>query len=179
MSTAIKTETLRALPLFANLTEAECSQLASVAESLEFQTGETVLSQGQTSQNLWVLLDGTCEVFRVTPEKAREEEIVLAELPARSVFGEMSFFHAAPHSASVRAKSRVRLLRFDRAKFDGLLAEGSPSAYKLAVNVVSTLAERVRRMDDWVVELMTRAGKKNEPEWIQLRSKLFGSLDSV
>lgn len=175
MAKVIHGEILRGLPLFANLSEAECNQLATVAEEHEFPTGETVLSQGKTSQNLWVLLDGTCEVFRVTPD----EEIVLAELPALSVFGEMSFFHAAPHSASVRAKTRVRLLRFERTKFDGLLAEGSPSAYKLAVNVVSTLAERVRKMDDWVVELMTRAGKKNEPEWIQLRSKLFGSLDSM
>jgi CRP-like cAMP-binding protein len=92
----------------------------------------------------------------------------------------MSFFSPAPHSASVVAKTPVRLLSITRQDYDKLLAAGSLAAYKLAYNVVQSLAHRLRRMDDWVAELSTSEksnGKAEEvvPEWHEFRKKLFES----
>jgi CRP/FNR family transcriptional regulator, cyclic AMP receptor protein len=174
-------ETLRQIPLCSGFTDHECDQLAGAALLMKFQTGEVVLRQGKSSQNLWVLLEGECQVIRqLVDHRQREEEVVLAELPAGSTFGEMSFFHAAPHSASVRAKTPVKLLRLERSRYDALLASGSQAAMKLAVNTVTLLAERLRKMDDWVVALLTRTGEqRNQPEWTQLREKMFRGWDNV
>jgi len=174
-------EAMRGVPLFAQFTDLECDQIAGAASRMKFQSGEVVLRQGKSSQNLWVLLEGSCQVFRqMVDNRQHEEEVVLAELPQGSTFGEMSFFHAAPHSASVRAKTPVQVLRLEKGRYDALLASGSKAAMKLAVNTVTMMAERLRKMDDWVVDLLMRTGEqRNQPEWMQLRDKMFRGWDNV
>ena len=79
--------------------------------------------------------------------------MVLAELEPYSLFGEMSFFSPAPHSANVVAKTPVKLLSIARSDYDDLIRDGVSAAYKLAYNVVESVADRLRRMDEWIAEL--------------------------
>jgi CRP-like cAMP-binding protein len=171
---AVISENLRRIPLFEGFTSEEFDRLEKAAKVSTLAPGDLVLRQGERSQDLWVVLEGTCEVIFENPAAAAQEPVVLATLEAMSHFGEMSFFHDAPHSASVRAKTSVRLLRLPRAKFDELLRTHSTIAAKLSVNVVRSLAERMRRMDQWVVELKTARGQAQDvAEWAELREKLF------
>ena len=167
-------ECLEQIPLFGALSKSECTQLMEISTSRTFQPGENVLEQGRQSQELWVLLEGKCEVFK-SPEGGRPG-FTLATLEPFSSFGEMSFFHSAPHSASVRAATRVKLLCIRRERFDELTSREPAVAYKLAVNTVGSLAERMRRMDQWVGELLSKGIADQRPsEWSQLRDKLFES----
>jgi CRP/FNR family transcriptional regulator, cyclic AMP receptor protein len=163
------------VPAFQQLDDDECQQLLAIAQQRAFAPGEQVIEQGKRSQKLWILLEGKCEVIR---HSEHDGPLVLAQLEPRSVFGEMSFFSPAPHSASVVAKTQVRLLSIRRMDYDELLASGNLAAYKVAYNVVQSLAHRLRRMDDWVAELT--AGDKSDgqveekvPEWHEFRKKLF------
>jgi CRP-like cAMP-binding protein len=107
------------------------------------------------------------------------EQLALAVLEPYSIFGEMSFFHKAPHSASVRAQTSVELLCIARGDYDDLIREGAWGAYKLAFNAVASLAERLRRMDEWVAELAgepARAISSTEgrsSEWADFRDRMF------
>lgn len=168
-------EILQQIPLLKGLTESECRQLMEVAATVEYQPGEIVLHQGQRGQRLWILLEGKCEVFvPATNGNASRQLVVLATLDAFSNFGEMSFFDGAPHSASVRAQTPVRLWRIDREPFDLLLNKQSPAAQKLVLNTVDSLAGRLRRMDEWVADLVARNQiDKTVPEWKKLREQLF------
>lgn len=160
------------IPLFRGLSSAELEQIARIAETVSFEAGEVIVHQGRQVQRLWVLLAGQCEVILDVP--TRRKPVHLAQLEPFACFGEMSFFHAAPHSASVRAKTAVRLLRVEREAFDALLDGGSPVAYKIALNTIHNLAERLRRMDDWVAELVNRdCAEKRVDELSMLREKLF------
>ena len=98
-------EILGQIPLFESLTDQELRQIAAITTTAEFRPGDYVVRQGQTSQDLWVLLRGACEVVdeRAHGEK-NGEPIMLAVLEPFDSFGEMSFFSPAPHSASVRAR---------------------------------------------------------------------------
>ena len=82
---------------------------------------------------------------------------MLATLEPYNNFGEMSFFHPAPHSASVRAQTQVKLLYIERSKYDQLLTEEPACCSKLAMNTVASLADRLRRMDEWVDELLSKS----------------------
>lgn len=163
------------VPAFHQLNDDECSQLLAIARQRAFAPGEQVIVQGKRSQQLWILLEGKCEVVR---HDDHDGSLVLAQLEPRSVFGEMSFFSPAPHSASVVAKTQVRLLSIGRMEYDELLASGNLAAYKVAYNVVQSLAHRLRRMDDWVADLTAEdkpdcQENKKLPEWHQFRKKLF------
>jgi CRP-like cAMP-binding protein len=175
---------LRHIPLLSNLNETEYRQLAEITHLVEFRPGETVLRYGETTQDLWLILEGTCEVYK---PGINGDPLVLAVLEPHSILGEMSFFHKAPHSASVRAKSPLKLLRISRCDYDELIQDGAPVAFKLAYNVVATLAERLRRMDQWVEDLVKSRSRSEtastsvsaleaeEPasEWNDFRTKLF------
>jgi CRP-like cAMP-binding protein len=186
----VSSDLLQKIPLFAGMNETESRQLAEIAAIAEFKPGDLVMVEGQNSQNLWVVLEGQAEVVKTLPPENGEqaEELVLAALDRHQVFGEMSFFHLAPHSASVRAKTPLKLLQIDRGDYEELIQDGAWGAYKLAFNVVATMAERLRRMGDWVAELQ-RASQDSAPtavgppeavkshnrvsEWNSFRTKLF------
>lgn len=170
---------LQKIPIFHSLNETERRQLVEITSQKEFKVGEFVLRQGKTCQNLWIVLDGKCEVIR-QPEngQANGEGTVLAQLEPYSNFGEMSFFHPAPHSADVRAVTPLTLLRIERADYQELVQEGASAAYKLACNAIDCLAERLRHMDDWVAQLLHDAAGSSKTglpvsEWSSFRDKLF------
>jgi CRP-like cAMP-binding protein len=170
----ISTEIFKKIPIFRGFSPAEWQRLLEVAEVGQFAPGEVILTQGQRSQRLCVLLEGSCEVYHTLAGENASEPTTLATLEPFANFGEMSFFHPAPHSASVRAKTAVKLLVMERTNYDELCKEQASAACKLAMNTVESLAERLRRMDDWVDELVRR-GQANQriPEWNRLRATLF------
>lgn len=180
MSASFGMQVLRSIPLFHGLNETECRQIAEVIQMHSFAAGDFVIRQDENSRNLWVMLDGTCEVAkRLSPTDADSEAILLATLEPYQHFGEMSFFRPAPHSADVRAKTSVKVLRISHVDYQDLIAEGVWAAYKLAYNVVQGLAERMRRMDDWVTDLMYRQKEAaSQPEWSEFREKLFSGWNT-
>ena len=66
-------------------------------------------------------------------------------------------------------------MRIDRADFDRLIDQGCAAAFHLALNSVEELADRLRRMDDWVTELVCNMndGQQTQHEWTRFRDKLF------
>ncbi len=165
-------ETLRKVPLFENLNDEELRHVTEAAALATYSPGELVLCQGKRSQNLWIVLEGVCEVIK-QPD-GETGELVLATLEAFDNFGEMSFFNSAPHSAGVRAKTHIKLLRISREAYDELIQNGRWAAYKLAYNSVESLAIRLRRMDEWVARLTRDAAQSSRvQEWSSFRDKLF------
>ncbi|MBL8828552.1 MAG: cyclic nucleotide-binding domain-containing protein [Planctomycetaceae bacterium] len=162
------------VPLFAGLSPDQCRQVLKIADECEFHGGEVIVHQGRELQLLWILLEGEVEVVKTFDGKGLDgtSGLVLATLGQYANFGEMSFFHKAPHSANVRAKTAVRLLRIERERFDVELKGHSQAAYQIAANTVSSLAERMRRMDSWVADLLHKQPRKVD-EFNQLRESLF------
>ena len=177
MTAGYSYDTLRRVPLFQKLNESEVHQIADVLRLRTFAPGEYVIRQGDQSRDLWIVLEGECEVVRrLKPNEQdnHQESLTLARLVPLAHFGEMSFFHPAPHSADVRAVSPLQLLQITHADYADMIQEGINAAFKLAYNVVTQLAERLRRMDEWVAELANNpAAAANVPEWSRFRNKVF------
>ena len=173
----ISAEILNQIPIFRGLDETECRALAAIAVPEVYHPREYILHEGHTSQHLWIVMAGSCEVLRQwrSGDGTEQRTIQLAVLEPHSNFGEMSFFHPAPHSASVRAINPLELLSISRQRFDELMSQGSPAACKMAYNAVSSLAERIRQLDEWIIDRARRdaSGRKVE-EWEDFRAKMFG-----
>jgi CRP-like cAMP-binding protein len=181
MAAELVSETLlRDIPLFRNLNSTERRQLAEIIQVQQAAPGTVIIRQGEMSRHLWVVAEGKCEVIKHVDVagangKPANEAVVLAVFEPFSQFGEMSFFHPAPHSADVRAKNEVKLLRISYGDYKDMIDEGIWAAYKLAHNAVDSLAQRLRRMDDWIAELMAHQPSGDGPssEWSAFREKLF------
>jgi CRP-like cAMP-binding protein len=170
-------DNLGKIPIFHGFTADEYQHLAKIVQSKDYVAGELVLRQGQTSRNVWVMLEGRCEVVKSTGD-GPHESLVLAMLEPYSHFGEMSFFNPAPHSANVRAQSDVKLLCLAHADYQKLLERGDSVASKFSANVAHSLSDRLRRMDEWVVELShPHSPNEKVPEWSSFRDRLFNRWD--
>jgi CRP-like cAMP-binding protein len=173
--TALIGDRAPAIPLLRNLSADESRQLLEIAHNATYQPGDIVLAEDEVSRNLWIVLEGTCEVVKQSDQTGRM--VVMAELEPYAHFGEMSFFHPAPHSASVRAKTVVKLLRLGREEFDRLIDGQCAAAYKLAFNTIGGLAERLRRATDRLADLASAAKPaspaKPASEWSSFRDKML------
>ena len=140
----------------------------------DFPADSLILEEGRAHQSLWVLVTGRCEVVKCGQAGQKNQ---LAVLESGSVFGEMSFFEAVPHSATVHTLTDVTTMRLSRESFDNLRSENVDAADKIACNLVRILSSRLRRMDEWTCELVQEnCNETQHKEWQEFRAKLYSSL---
>jgi CRP/FNR family transcriptional regulator, cyclic AMP receptor protein len=167
----MKPDAFSCLSIFKDLTDAERAEIMALAEPVEVAKGEQIITQGKQVPNLWFIVEGKCQVTRRTESGC---QLNLTELEAYTHFGEMSFFHDAPHSADVIALTDMKLLRLSRTAFNKLCASGSPVALKLTLNCIQQLANRLRSTDQWITELVCKENHQPTPsEWTNFRELIF------
>ena len=169
---------LAKIPAFRGLTPDELDQLRGIVRSSTFQPGDRILVQGKQKQYLWFVVEGKCRVMRDTKRDGPE---VLAELEPYSLFGEMSFFSPAPHSANVVAETSLTVVSISRADYDDLIRDGVVAAYKLAYNILESVAQKLRRMDRRIADLVAEQDDSAEgdherlTDWRKFRENLLDS----
>ena len=158
-------------PLFRGMSAAEREELFGMMEVETFGPGETIQAEGESLQTLWILLKGQCRIIKRTKSG---EEWDLSRLDSSGVFGEMSFFNPAPHSATVRTVTEVDLACLKRDKYDVLMRVGSSATQKLTLNTISVLIDRIRKMDDWIADRFAQnAASQHHEEWKEFQAKLY------
>jgi CRP-like cAMP-binding protein len=123
---------LRDVPLFRGLSGEELYPVAEIATVEAVEPGATVVSQGEASDDLYVVAEGEVAVIKDGQQ--------IAELHAGKAFGELGVLDGAPRAATIRASKATRLLRIPRVELEGLLDE-SP---ELAKGIIRTLLGYVR-----------------------------------
>ncbi len=123
---------LRDVPLFQGLSGEELYPVAEIATVESVEPGATVVSQGDASDDLYVVAEGEVAVIK--------DGETIGEMGAGKAFGELGVLDGAPRAATIRAKVACRLLRIPRVELEGLLDE-SP---ELAKGIIRTLLGYVR-----------------------------------
>jgi CRP-like cAMP-binding protein len=114
---------LRALPLFADLDDAQLDRLAAATTEFEAPAGQALIERGRPGSGMFVLEEGQAIVE--APEGTRE-------LGPGDVFGERALLgEDIERTARVRAKTDVRCLAIARPELERLLAEDPRVASRL------------------------------------------------
>jgi CRP/FNR family cyclic AMP-dependent transcriptional regulator len=174
MVTSISPEQLSRIPLFADLTKTESEELMKSFEELAFAAGDVVIRTGDLHPALYVVLIGAVDIVLDVPGG---EDTLVATVEPQGVFGEISFFHPAPHSATVRCREPTTLLRLPRQEFERLLAENSLPAFRIGAKAAQILAARLQATDHWVAQLLTEEQGAAIASWRRFRERLGGSFD--
>ena len=104
------------------------------------EAGDVILGEGETSDRLYILVEGVLEVFR------GDVSVAVVNAPG-AVFGEMAVLLGGPHTASVRALRTSRL----RAVEDALAYLTRNPV--LMVPIAQLLAQRLRNSTTYLVDL--------------------------
>jgi CRP/FNR family transcriptional regulator, cyclic AMP receptor protein len=141
MKSSEAVDTLRAIPLFSNVTDDDLEQVASHLIERRFPRNTTIVEEGLAGDYMYVIREGRVKVTKLS-EDGREK--ILEFLDAGSFFGEMALLDRAPRIASVKTLKPVKLLALSRTDFLNLLRK-SPD---LALAVIQELCKRLRTVDD-------------------------------
>lgn len=111
----------------------------------EYAPGEVICHQGEPGDRMYVIQAGRVEVLR----EEGDAEVVLRELAAGDVFGEMAIIERQPRSATVRAKGTARILTLDRRAFLTRVHEDPSLAYR----ILEEMSRRIRRLTEEISRL--------------------------
>lgn len=131
---------LRRVPLFSGLTESQLEALAAGSARRSYPKGRTIVSEGEPSQSMYILLAGRAKVQR---SDAEGKEVILAVLGSGEFIGEMSLIDDAPRSASVITLESCEFMAVSKEAFKAMLVQ-SPD---VAMNVMRGLVRRLREAD--------------------------------
>lgn len=100
------------------LGDGELDELAAGARSLAFDSGATIIREGDPGDSMFVIAEGTVAISFNHTEGHRH----VATLRAGDTVGEMSLMSGAPRAATVTAESPVVMIEIDRSAVRPLLA---------------------------------------------------------
>lgn len=166
MAAADALAVLKKVPLFAGLDAAEIKEVVAKTSIVHVEPGVEVFSDGSAGDAMYVVIVGEVEIVKEVPTGGLR---VLATLPSRSVFGEMSLLTNESRSAGVRAKTSCKLLKIDRAAFRERLANNDIATLKMTAHLAQVIAARLHAMDEEVVKLVAeRSGPDRDASTVPL-----------
>jgi HEAT repeat protein len=133
---------LRKVPLFAGLSPQDLTRIAAVAQEGTYADGDTLAGEGETGDELFIVVGGEVRVLRAGSGQAGEIE--LARRVPGDVVGEMALITQEPRMASLVASGDVRTLRVGRREFEGILRERPDTA----IAVIRLLSQRLAESAD-------------------------------
>lgn len=137
---------LRRVPLLYSLNEQQIESLAAGSVRRNYPKGRTIVSEGEPSQSLYILLSGRAKVQRSDLEG---KEVILAVLGSGDFFGEMSMIDDAPRSASVITLESCDFMSIARDSFKAMLAQSN----EMCMAVMRGLVRRLRDADQKIESL--------------------------
>lgn len=126
---------LAKVELFEGFTPAELTRVAELAEDVTAEAGAVLMEQGKVGQECYIVVAGTADVII--------GQDTVAHLGPGEPIGEMALIDHRPRSATVKAKTEMKLLALDTKRFQSLLDE-MPKANRA---IMAKLSERVRNAD--------------------------------
>jgi len=132
--------------LFRTLSEEARQELVSHAHRRSFDPGEQIFLVGSPGQSMMAVLAGTVRISLTT---AKGKEIVLADLSAGELFGEMALLDGKERSADATALSKCELLVLERRDVIPFLRLHPDSCLQL----LEMLSTRLRRLDEQMAEI--------------------------
>lgn len=128
-------ETLRGVPLFAQLTQRQLGRVRQAMSEYVYPAGKAMVVEGTTGQVLFVIVEGRAKVVRGGR--------TINRMGPGEVFGEIAVVDGRPRSASVIAETPTTCLLLHRSDLRRLILEEPQIAWNLLVE----LAGRIRTRD--------------------------------
>jgi CRP/FNR family cyclic AMP-dependent transcriptional regulator len=132
--------------LFRALGERERIDLAAHAQPRTFAANQPIFHLGEPGYSMMGVVVGTVRIWLPTP---KGRDIILADLLAGELFGEIALLDGKARSANATALTNCELLVLERRDVLPFL-ERSPTA---CLNLMQMLCSRVRRSDERMAEI--------------------------
>jgi CRP-like cAMP-binding protein len=142
---------LRESALFATLSEAQRADVAGIARTQTYQSGDTIFKEGEPGNRLFLVAAGEVRISRNVP-LAGEEALAILRRPA--CFGEMAVFDRSERSTDAYANGACTLVTIARPDLELLLEFDPELGYLVLKALVRQLSTRLRGANDQMRSLL-------------------------
>jgi serine phosphatase RsbU (regulator of sigma subunit) len=154
---------LKQVPLFVSLPDEEIQLLASSLREFQYSQGAVLFHEGEEAERFFILLEGEVDIIKAL---GSPEERLLGTRHAGSFLGEMSLFSEdQKRTATVRARTPLRLLEMRRNDFDDLLHRVPDLAYEM----VRVLSRRLRETENTTIRDLREKNERLEQAYRELQ----------
>jgi len=110
---------LKSIPMMAKISDEHLKLLAYISHRIIFEEGETILREGETGDDAFIICHGRARVIK----NIRGQSIQINTLSEGDVFGELAIISNCPRSATVVAETELMVLRIEKDVFLNLMAQ--------------------------------------------------------
>jgi CRP-like cAMP-binding protein len=169
---------LRNFSLFAELSDAELSAIATVAKPRKYGREDVVIHEDERGDVFCLIRQGKVKITMTSPEG---KELILSTLGPGEFFGEMALLDDEPRSASVIATEKLEVFTIWRSDFLQLLSENFSITRKLLAEMSKRLRDASNRIESlatmdvygrlarYLLELARDEGREVQKGYIAVR----------
>ncbi|KXX64478.1 Crp/Fnr family transcriptional regulator [Marichromatium gracile] len=149
MSQFDKIQALNQSILGAELDDAECAVLADRMGEVTLTDGETLVTEGEARQTLFLLGEGKIDVIR----NQGGSDVHLHRMRAGECAGTRAFVDGSDRKAALRAVGEARVLTLEPIDFESLLDDHPRIVYKVMRAIFRITHANLMRMNQESAEL--------------------------
>ncbi len=142
LSTLDRILLLREIPMFSKLSPEDLEKIAEIAQEQLYSTHSLICREGDPGSTLFIIVHGEVDVIKLLGKKQN----ILATRRDGEFVGEMAILESAPRSATLKARSDVRVLTIEGDAFTTILLDRP----EVAVSVLRHMSSRVRDLNELV-----------------------------
>ncbi len=142
----ISPEILRRYPFFGHLNNEELAQIAMIAEESSFEKGDTIFKEGQKADSLYLLEEGSVDLFYHTQEEHDPRSVrkfLVGEINPGEIFAISVFIDPFILTATAVAAQNGQLLRINGTELRRMFENDHQMAYHLMVQLMKVFADRL------------------------------------
>lgn len=140
---------LSTVTLFDDLLAKDREELSAMMRRKVFSKNQLIISQGDNTRSLFVILSGRLKVF-VNDELGNQT--VFAFLQQGDYCGELSLLDAEPRSASIITLEKTEVLELSHRQFDGFVRKHPDACFA----IFKSLTAMIREMDKLIATLNSK-----------------------
>lgn len=137
---------LKKIPFFSQLPDEAVNALAEKAKSVKFPKSATIISEGDETNSLYIILSGKIRVF-TSYEEGKEVTLLIQE--AGSYFGELALLTDEPRSATVMSLETTVCGMISKIDFIHWLH----SHPNVAISLLGVLSEKIKYLTEKVKQM--------------------------
>ncbi len=141
-----KLQALSEIEIFQDLTQTEITEMERATTMSTCEAGRVFYAPEETGEVLFLLKKGRVQLYRLSPEG---KKLVVGELEAGAIFGEMSIMGQGMHNTFAEAVEPCTLCVMSRADVERLILNNP----KVALRLMEAMARRLSETEAQLEEL--------------------------
>lgn len=168
-----KRETLRSIPLFAELSIQQLRNITAISKLIKFSKHEILFYEGDFYKGFYILLKGTVKVYKITPEG---RESVIHIIKPLNVFADIPLFEGGNYPVNAEALEECLAIFIPKDKFLEIIRNNPEIALRMLAGFAKRLKSLVNQLEDitlkevpnrlakYLLDEIKSSGTENYPE---------------